>query len=364
MIMLGCVPAAGRRSIVGRPLGMAVLIAASIFAIDAQAQMAQAQMAQAQMAQAQMAQAQTAPVQDAPPSATGAARSKAAMPAATGGQPPGGKPAGTKSDGGKPQGGLGESLGGSSNSGPLNIDAVDGFEMQQENKVYIARGDVHATRGGVTVNSDTLYAYYRDTGNGKTTEIWRVVADGHVTIATATQTIYGEKAVYDLDQALIVVTGKNLRLVTPMDTVTARDSLEWYDGKQIAVARGDAIAIRADRRIKGDVLTADVVSGAGQPSRISRVDAKGHVLVSNTQTIGTGDSGVYNVDSGIATLAGHVKLARGENVMQGDNGVVDLNTNISRLLGPPGSAAGAPSTRVQGYIVPQQKGQTQPANPR
>ena len=40
-----------------------------------------------------------------------------------------------------------------------------------------------------------------------------------------------------------IVTGKGLKLTTTTDVVTARDSLEWYDAKQVAVARGDAIAV-------------------------------------------------------------------------------------------------------------------------
>ena len=30
--------------------------------------------------------------------------------------------------------------------------------------------------------------------------------------------------------------------------MTARDSLEWYDQKQIAVARGDAVAVKRGRK--------------------------------------------------------------------------------------------------------------------
>ena len=54
----------------------------------------------------------------------------------------------------------------------------------------------------------------------------------------------GDQAVYDVDQQIGIVTGKALKLTTATDVVTARDSLEWYDQKQIAVARGDAVAVR------------------------------------------------------------------------------------------------------------------------
>jgi hypothetical protein len=50
-----------------------------------------------------------------------------------------------------------------------------------------------------------------------------------------------------------------LKLTTATDVVTARDSLEWYEQKQIAVARGNAVAVRNGKTIKADILTAYMV---------------------------------------------------------------------------------------------------------
>ncbi len=88
----------------------------------------------------------------------------------------------------------------------------------------------------------------------------------------------GDRAVYDVDRAIAVVTGKGLKMTTPTDVVTARDSLEWYDQKQIAVARGNAVAIRNGKTIKGDVLTAYMRqgrAGAGKRRRASRASPAG-----------------------------------------------------------------------------------------
>jgi lipopolysaccharide export system protein LptA len=287
---------------------------------------------------------------------------------------------------------------------PINIEAEQGIEWQQNNRVYIARGNAKATRGNATVFGDTLIAFYRpvcgaagadkssgpapatsakgqpcpDAGTarpsgssqqptdsksgasdpigGNSTEIYRLEADGNVRIATETQTIYGDHAVYDVDQTLLVVTGKNPKLETPRDTVTARDSLEWYDNKQLAVARGDAVAVREGKRLRGDVLTAEVVKGANESSHISRIDATGNVLVSSLDQIARGDTGVYNVDTGIATLAGRVTLTRADNELRGQYGVVDLNNNVSRLLSaPPSAALTEARPRVQGLLVPRPK---------
>jgi lipopolysaccharide export system protein LptA len=280
---------------------------------------------------------------------------------------------------------LGLAGGGADNNKPVNIQADNGIEWQQNNKVYIARGNAKATRGDNSVTADTLYAYYRDAqqqpaastaaspalrGNppaaqnqspfdNGSTQVYRIDADGHVVFATPTQTAYGGHAVYDVDQSVLVVTGNGLKIVTPQDVITARDSLEWYDQKQIGVARGNAIAVRQgpeQKSIRGDVLTAEVTKPPNQPSKISKVDAQGHVLLVSQDQIARGDSGVYNLDTGIATLSGHVTLTRGDNELNGQYAVVDTNTNIARLLAAPPSAqlTGA-RPRVSGLLIPRQQ---------
>jgi lipopolysaccharide export system protein LptA len=292
-------------------------------------------------------------------------------------------------------------LAGGDNNKPVNIEAENGIEWQQNNKVYIARGNAKATRGDDTVAADTLYAYYRDAqpqqataaapqlrGNppanqqspfdNGSTQIYRIEADGHVVFTTPTQIAYGDHSVYDVDQALLVVTGKNLKIVTPQDIITARDSFEWYDQKQIGVARGDAIATRQGpehKSIRGDVLTAEVTKPENQPSKISKVDAQGHVILISEDQIAHGDSGVYNLDTGIATLSGHVSLTRGDNELRGQYAVVDTNTNVARLLAaPPSAQVTGPRPRVEGLLIPRQgqpgaatpgqPGQAKPAQPR
>src|SRR5215470_6253126 len=152
----------------------------------------------------------------------------------------------------------GLNLGAASEDRPIAISATSGIEWQQDAQVYIARGNATAKRGTTEVYADTLTAHYRPIkGGGSETEIYRLNADGHVTIKGETQTVVGDQAVWDVDQQMGIVTGKALKLTTTTDVVTARDSLEWYDQKQVAVARGDAVAVRENaKRVRADVLTA------------------------------------------------------------------------------------------------------------
>lgn len=274
---------------------------------------------------------------------------------------------------------LGFDLGGDSKR-PIAIEADQGIEWQQNNHVYIARGHATAKRGNGTVIADTLTAHYRpakqdgskQAGAEKSnmldsgSQIYLVEADGHVELAGETQHAYGDRGIYDVDAGTMVLTGSNLRLETKQDTVTARDSLEWHDKEQLAVARGDAVAVRENKRIHADVMTAEVTRDEKGAQHISRINAEGNVTVTSrdqngqVQT-GRGDSGVYNVDTGITTLIGHVKLTRGENELRGQYGVVDLNKSIYRLLGAPPSETLTSSrpTRVEGLFVPSQQGPAQ-----
>lgn len=285
----------------------------------------------------------------------------------------------------------GLSLGSVSEDHPIEVSADSGIEWQQDAQVYIARGNAVAKRGATEVHADTLTAHYRKSkGAGGDTEIYRLDADGHVTIKGEKQTVVGDQAVYDIDQQIGIVSGKGLKMTTATDVVTARDSLEWYDAKQIAVARGDAVAARDAKRIRADVLTAHMTkdkpnpaggkpeagpakappAAAGRPgasmgplggsdegSRISRIDAQGNVLVSTATDIGRGDYGVYNADTGIVTLLGNVTVTRGPNAIRGQYAVVDLNNNISRMMTDPAAPGTAPA-RVEGLFVRQDRGAT------
>src|SRR3546814_13121913 len=84
-----------------------------------------------------------------------------------------------------------------------------------------------------------LTARYREKPDG-TTEIHVLQADGNVVIETPRERATGERAVYSLDEGSIILTGRNLRFTNAGDTITARDSLEYWQERQVAVARGDA----------------------------------------------------------------------------------------------------------------------------
>jgi lipopolysaccharide export system protein LptA len=288
-----------------------------------------------------------------------------------------------------------------SHGGPIDITARDGIEWRQNDQQVIARGDARAIRGGATVTADRLTAWYRKKATGGTpqpapaagptdpstegNEVYRLQADGHVHIFTATDRAQGDKATYDLDQSVLVMTGRDLKLTTPNDTITSRDDLEYWPQKHMAVARGNAVVVTTDaKRVAADTLvayttdnpapgsTAPGSSGAkpaatpaaakssddplAASGKLQRVEAFGNVSVRTPTDTVTGDRGVYVPDTGMARLGGNVRITRGQNQLNGAEADVNMKTGIATLIAQSAGAAQSAGTtatgRVHGLVVP------------
>lgn len=299
-----------------------------------------------------------------------------------------------------------------SQGGPITITASGGLEWRQVQQEVIASGDAQAVRGNVTVQADRLIAFYRKKAPGADTaqsgkqggvtqaaatqtatgqagasgpptgdtggnEIYRLEAIGHVRIFTPTDTATGDRAVYDMDQAVLILTGHDLRLTTPSQVLTARDSMEYWPQKHMAVARGNAVVVTKDaRRISADVLVAYTDPGtaaaggnaaaakpaakpaqtpgpAGAPpadplaasGKLREVQAFGQVVIRTPTDTVSGDRGIYVPATGLARLIGHVHITRGQNQLNGSEAQVDLKSGVSRLI------AGQ-DARVRGLVLP------------
>jgi len=261
-----------------------------------------------------------------------------------------------------------------SGDAPVTIHAKQGIEWNRDARKYVARGDAVATRNEATVRADVLTAYYRDKPRKASAaksgdpsgdsgqDIYRVDATGNVRINANDRTAYGDKGVYNVDEAVFVLTGRNLRFLSNQGTLTARDSLEYWEAKRMAIARGAAMLDKGEQRINADILTALLSeTGAGgaktasppgkgaKPadtgeSDVRQVDAFGNVLVSLPTAIIRGDRGVYVPKTGVATICGNVRVTSGKNQLNGECAEVNLSTNIYRLTG-----------RAQGLVIPKKK---------
>lgn len=284
-----------------------------------------------------------------------------------------------------------------SHGGPVEVTATDGMEWRQTEQVIIARGNARAVRENVTVTADRLIARYRRKGGGPAArtqaqpgvmgpgstdtgdnEVYRLEAEGNVHISTPTDQAQADRAVYDIDQAVLVLTGRDLKLTTPSQVLTARDAMEYWSQRRMAVARGDAVVTTSDgRRVQADTLVGYTSEGAQSPGgaapgassaasrppgtptpptkppadpvaasgKLQRVEGYGNVQVRTATETVRGARGVYVPDTGIARLAGDVRITRGQSQLNGSEAIVNLRTGVSTLQRAPGG-------RVQGLVVP------------
>ena len=257
---------------------------------------------------------------------------------------------------------------------PLSIDAKGGIEWNQKDQVFIAAGPAKATRGDMTVDADELRAFYRPSASGGS-EVFRLEAIGNVRITSPGRVATGGHAVYDVDKSVIVLNeGYPVTLTAGADVITTDGQLEFWDTRKLAVARGNAEAVQADKRIKADVMTAHFTTDGQGKTVLGKVEAFDNVRITTANEQVFANHAAYNVPTGLARLTGSVKIKRGDNEINGCSADIDLNTGISRMnscegagvsgstASPSGGAAGKKPTgpRVHGVLEPNSKPSSKP----
>lgn len=238
---------------------------------------------------------------------------------------------------------------------PLEITADNTLEWLRSDKRFIARGNALAVQGTSSVAAQTLTADYRESEDGGI-QIHTLKAETSVILSSNESKALGDLAVYDLDKGLATLTGNDLRMTSPDQTVTAKEKFEYWveDGRLNAI--GNAVAIRPKANGQGqDKLAADVISAVLKDNAkgqrvLHTLEAKGNVVITTPTEIATGNYGIYRASTNMAELQGNVVITRGPNVLKGDRAEVDMNTNTSKIFGSPTQGG-----RVSGTFYPGSK---------
>jgi lipopolysaccharide export system protein LptA len=210
----------------------------------------------------------------------------------------------------------------------------------------VAKEKALAKQGDVSLSAETITADYREAA-GSDMEIWRITAAENVQIRSKDNTAYGQRAVYNIDSGMATMTGNNLRLVSPDQTVTARKRFEYQvtDGRLTAIGR--AKVVRLEDTLEADKILATFTENAQGQRLLHSLEADGNVVITTPSEILSGNYGIYRAKTNIAELTGSVSIRRGPNILEGEKAQVDLNTNVSRMFGSPGG-----SGRVRGVFYP------------
>jgi len=222
---------------------------------------------------------------------------------------------------------------------PIEISAENGIEWKRDARTYTARGNALAQQCDTSIAADTLIAYLDEQD-----ELSHWEATGNVKIQTSQSTSYGDHADYQESSRLLVLTGRNLKVVTDSQTTTARDQIEYWRDKDIVVAKGAVVIVRPQKEttIHSDEATAyfrDKVDDpatpeneAGNGSEVYQVEAQGHVRVDRKEQTAFSEHLAYDPNTEIAVLTGNVVIHSKDNTYKGGRAELDLKNDISRLL--------------------------------
>lgn len=142
------------------------------------------------------------------------------------------------------------------------------------------------------------------------------------------------------------------------------DMLEVDDKQKQAVFKGNVVARQGGFSLKAkelavhyagqpgsEVASADPEQGSGDNASISRIEAKGKVLVTtkDDQTA-TSEWANFDVKKQVVTIGGNVVLSQGTNVLRGDRLVIDIKSGTSRFE----VQGEAGKQRIRGLFQPKQ----------
>lgn len=159
-----------------------------------------------------------------------------------------------------------------------------------------------------------------------------------------------------------VVQGAELKKKSPADNhpiEISADRLEAYDAKKVVLFSGNAIAVQGDRIIKAEKIylyyTKDEresgregLRNLGKTGDLEKIEARGHVSVSQGDRLVTGEQAVYYQESQKIVMTGSAVMQQGNNIVRGDKIEVFLNENR-------GVVEAAENKRVKATIYPVEK---------
>jgi len=236
---------------------------------------------------------------------------------------------------------------------PVEIAADNSLEWLQKKQQYVANGNVEVTQGLSKIFSDKLVADYRENKQSGDIEIWQLTAYGNVRIQNETSKIQGNKAIYDVNTGLSIITGDNLKLTLPDQTITARERMEYNSNNGIAKAIGSAKIVRGSDILSANSITANFLKDNTGKQQLSTATANGNVTIQTPDETLTGNHAKYNAVQNTAQITGNVKLKRGPNILEGARAEVNLATNVSKMFGAPKSGK-----RVKGVFFPSSQPKT------
>ncbi len=129
----------------------------------------------------------------------------------------------------------------------------------------------------------------------------------------------------------INIVSDSLELRDKDRTATFIDNVRLVQGDTVLECK--RLVVYYDEKSKGKTTRSagPPMAQGGGDQQISRLEAKGGVILTQKDQTAVGDNGVFDMKTNTMTLSGNVVLTQGPNVIRGDRLLVDMNTNVSRV---------------------------------
>lgn len=230
---------------------------------------------------------------------------------------------------------------------PLSIEADNGVEIRQQEKIYVARGNVKIMRGTLQLKADMVTAYYRDKKQGKGVEIWKLYAQGNVELVSEADQVNSSEATIDFDRSSFILQSQNSQIISIKlgdHMLTAVGKIEYVDeihqitalGKPTLSNKPMNLSLAADE-IKIFLLPFKNPSLGGRP-RIQKLTADHQVRLQQKDTVALADQLVYTVQEKTILMSGHAQITQGNNQIQGENMLINLANESISITATPGSS--------------------------
>jgi len=122
----------------------------------------------------------------------------------------------------------------------------------------------------------------------------------------------------------------------------AADSTTADIRNETATYAGNVRVEQGNLHMRSDTLAITAAKGS-----ITRIMAKGNVVLASPQGQATGSEAIYDISDRVVRMSGKVILAQGPNVLRGTSLVINLATGRAEL-----TAQGGAGGRVEGIFVP------------
>jgi lipopolysaccharide export system protein LptA len=139
----------------------------------------------------------------------------------------------------------------------------------------------------------------------------------------------------------------NVKVVQGDTTMTSKILVVFYESSQAPATTPAANSKAAAKSVPMQSAT----PGPDGSSSIKRLEARGHVVVTQKDQVVTGETAVFDTKTNLITMLGGVVLTQGKNVLRGDRLMVDMTTGVSRVESDSGRVQGLFQSSGQGGPV-------------